>query len=78
MTNKDEYQLIKESITNMSTNNESKIIKRKITIDSKNSLIHNNNNGYKRGRNYCSEEIHFYYVNMIQKGKKFEQKIEGE
>ena len=78
VTNKDEYQLIKESITNMSTNNESKIIKRKITIDSKNSLIKTNNNVYKGGRNYCSEEIHFYYVNMIQKGKKFEQKIEGE
>ena len=81
-TSKDEYQLIKESITNNSTNNESKYRKGKITIDSKNSIVQTINNtisnGYQGVRSYCPEEIHFYYVNMVQEGRKFEKNIEGE
>lgn len=76
--NKNENQFIKESITNMSTNSESKYRKGKITIDSKTTPIHSINNGYQEIKNYCSEEIHFYYVNMIQEGKKLEKNIVGE
>ena len=71
--------LIKETVTNVSTNNESKFKKRKTTIDSKSSRIQTiNYNGFQGGKTYCPEEIHFYYVNMVQGGKMFEGLIDGE
>ena len=71
-------ELIKETVTNTSSNNESKDKKGKNTIDSKSSFIKTINNGFQGVKSYCPEEIHFYYVNMVQGGKMFEGLIEGE
>jgi len=68
--------LIIESIGN-SNNYDSKIINRKFTIDSnkvnKDYLKQNKKNKYK-----CPEELHFYYITVLQEGKKNEFNFEGE
>ena len=68
--------LIIESIGN-SNNNDPKIINRKLTIDSnkvnKDYLNQNKKNKYK-----CPEELHFYYITVLQEGKKNEFNFEGE
>ena len=68
--------LIIESIGN-SNNYDSKIINRKFTIDSnkvnKDYLKQNKKNKYK-----CPEELHFYYITVLQEGKKNEFDFEGE
>ena len=68
--------LIIESIGN-ANNYDSKIINRKFTIDSnkvnKDYLKQNKKNKYK-----CPEELHFYYITVLQEGKKNEFDFEGE
>ena len=72
---KNEHIII-ESIGN-SNNYDSKIINRKFTIDSnkvnKDYLKQNKKNKYK-----CPEELHFYYITVLQEGKKNEFDFEGE
>ena len=72
---KNEHIII-ESIGN-SNNYDSKIINRKFTIDSnkvnKDYLKQNKKNKYK-----CPEELHFYYITVLQEGKKNEFNFEGE
>ena len=72
-----EEQLIKESFTNQSTN-DSKNKKRIKSIDKSISGIDYFNEKNKRHKNRCPEDLHFFYINMIQKGKKMEKNIEGE
>ena len=69
--------LIIESIGN-SNNYDSKIINRKFTIDSnkvnKDYLKQNKKNKLYK----CPEELHFYYITVLQEGKKNEFDFEGE
>lgn len=74
---KDENLLIKESITDTSMN-ESKIKKGENTIEFKNILGITINCANQTITDYCPEEIHFYYVKLVQGGKNFEQHIQGE
>ena len=78
MPSSKENSTLKDGFT-ISTINETKIKKGKISIDSNGS---NNQNGDKKNEgivNNIPEEIHFFYVNMIQNGKSLEKKgIQGE
>ena len=68
--------IILESINNSNTN--TKTIKNKFTIDSiqfnQDSLIQKKKNKL----NKCPEELHFYYITVLQEGKKNEIEFEGE
>ena len=68
--------IILESINNSNAN--TKTIKNKITIDSiqfnQDSLIQKKKNKL----NKCPEELHFYYITVLQEGKKNEIEFEGE
>ena len=71
-----EEQYIKESFINQNTNN-SKMKKKQKSIErsiSGGDYLDNNKNNKKK----CPEDLHFFYINMIQKGKKMEKYIEGE
>lgn len=75
--NKDEKQIILESITNQSTS-DSKIKKLKKTSDINLTEIDSYVSKSKRGRKKFPEEIHFFFVHMMQEGKKNELELEGE
>ncbi len=69
--------LIIESIGN-SNNNDPKIINRKLTIDS-NKINKDYLKQIKKNKLYkCPEELHFYYISVLQEGKKNEFEFEGE
>jgi hypothetical protein len=69
--------IILESICN-SNSDDSKIKKRKFTIDSK-ELNKDNMKQIKKNKIYkCPEELHFYYISVLQEGKKNENEFEGE
>lgn len=69
--------IILESICN-SNCDDSKIKKRKFTIDSK-ELNKDNMKQIKKNKIYkCPEELHFYYITVLQEGKKNENEFEGE
>ena len=70
-------KIIIDSLTNQSTN------------DSKNKKIQQNIDRSISGKDYsnfkniiiknkCPEDLHFYYITMVQQGKKLEKEIEGE
>ena len=74
---KDE-KIIIDSYTNQSTrDSKNKINKKSIdrNISGKECL---NKKKIKINKKICPEDLHFYYINMIQKGKKLENDIEGE
>jgi len=71
-----EEQIIKESFINQTTNSKNK--KRIKSIDKSMSGVEYYNEKNKRHKNRCPEDLHFFYINMIQKGKKMENNIEGE
>ena len=73
---KDE-KIIIDSYTNQSTNDSKNKIKKK-SIDRSISGKGCFNNKVKINKKRCPEDLHFYYINMIQKGKKLEKDIEGE
>lgn len=69
--------LIIESIGN-SNNCDSKLVNRKFTIDS-NKLNKDYLKQVKKNKLYkCPEELHFYYISVLQEGKKNEFEFEGE
>ena len=69
--------LIIESIGN-AHNFDSKLINRKFTIDS-NKLNKDYLKQAKKNKLYkCPEELHFYYISVLQEGKKNEFEFEGE
>lgn len=70
-------KIIIDSFTNQSTN-DSKNKKRKKSIDRSISGKDFSNIKIKKIENKCPEEIHFYYIIMIQKGKKLEKGIDGD
>jgi hypothetical protein len=74
--NKEEL-IIKESFTNQSTN-DSKNKKRQKSIDISISGKENSEVKKNKYKNRCPEDLHFFYINMIQKGKKMENYIQGE
>jgi hypothetical protein len=70
--NKNEH-IILESIPHVY---DSKTIKTKFTLDSietNQEYLKENKKGYK-----CPEELHFYYITVLQEGKKNENSFEGE
>ena len=72
-------KIIIDSFTNQSTNitrnkNRKKSIDRNISEKEKDYL----NSKNIKTKNKCPEDLHFYYIIMIQKGKKLEKEIEGE
>ena len=73
--NKNEH-IILESINNSNAN--TKTIKNKFTIESiqfnKESLLEKKKNKLYK----CPEELHFYYISVLQEGKKNEIEFEGE
>ncbi len=71
-----EEQIIKENFINQTTNSKNK--KRIKSIDKSMSGVEYYNEKNKRHKNRCPEDLHFFYINMIQKGKKMENNIEGE
>lgn len=74
--NKEEL-IIKENFTNLSTN-DSKNKKRQKSIDRSISGKSHSNITKIQNKKRCPEELHFFYINMIQKGKRMENNIEGE
>ena len=72
-----EELIIKESFTNQSTN-DSKNKKRQKSIDISISGKENSEVKKNKHKNRCPEDLHFFYINMIQKGKKMENYIQGE
>ena len=69
--------LIIESIGN-SNNYDSNLINRKFTIDS-NKINKDYLKQIKKNKLYkCPEELHFYYISVLQEGKKNEFEFEGE
>ena len=73
---KDE-KIVIDSFTNQSTN-DSKNKKKKRSIDR--SISGNDHYQIKnvKIKIKCPEDLHFYYITMIQNGKKFEKEIDGE
>ena len=70
-------KIIIDSYTNQSTTDSKKKIKKK-NIDRSISGRERFNNKIKINKKRCPEDLHFYYINMIQKGKKLENDLEGE
>ena len=69
--------IILESISNCDEIKD-KTKNRKFTIDSKN-LTTDNLKSVKKNKIYkCPEELHFYYISVLQEGKKNETEFEGE
>ena len=67
--------IILESISNY---DDTKNINRKFTIDSK-DYVKDNVKQVKKNKVYkCPEELHFYYISVLQEGKKNEIEFEGE
>lgn len=70
-------KIIIDSLTNQSTN-DSKNKKKQQSIERSISGKDYNNIRNIFFKNKCPEDLHFYYITMIQQGKKFEKEIEGD
>ena len=75
-THRDE-KIIIDSLTNQSTN-DSKNKKKQQSIDRSISGKDYSNINNIIIKNKCPEDLHFYYITMVQQGKKLEKEIEGD
>ena len=68
-----------DSFTNLSTSDsKNKIRKKSIDLSISKKEKDYFNLKIKKTKFKCPEDLHFYYINMIQKGKKLEKEMEGE